>query len=75
MPEWGDMVRSVEKEAVPQSVLCGNLLQRSTDGWVGDGGSECNFMRSTRNPMSLLNTTARKTDLVSAAPTFDVILW
>lgn len=30
------MVRFVEREAVPQSVLCGNLLKRSTDGWEGN---------------------------------------
>lgn len=29
-------VRFVEREAVPQSVLCGNLLKRSTDGWEGN---------------------------------------
>lgn len=32
----GKMARFVEREAVPQSVLCGNLLRRSTDGWEGN---------------------------------------
>ena len=31
----GGMVR-FKREAVPQSVLCGNLLKRSTDGWEGN---------------------------------------
>lgn len=34
--DGGKMARFVEREAVPQSVLCGNLLRRSTDGWEGN---------------------------------------